>query len=199
MLTIAGQGMFRNNRLARLVFLSGTFIWACVSLPAYATDKAHAEWLASVLGTAQAPSKILWLDKALKQELNDLLAYQPNGLRIRYWAVAGKTAWVLEEIGKELPITIGVAIDKTGVTSLKVLEYRESRGGEVQYPFFTEQFNRAHLIEAKPKLALDRKIDGITGATLSVRAMTKVVKAALYLHQKVSVPEATAGANAQQP
>ena len=128
MLTIAGQGMFRNNRLARLVFLSGTFILACVSLPAYATDKAHAEWLASVLGTAQAPSKILWLDKALKQELNDLLAYQPNGLRIRYWAVAGKTAWVLEEIGKELPITIGFQVCTLFIFSFDFFHHSDRRG-----------------------------------------------------------------------
>lgn len=56
--------------------------------------------------------------------------------------------------------------------------FRESRGFEVRYPFFTDQFRGARLREG---LDLDREIDGISGATLSVRALTKLARLALLL------------------
>jgi Na+-translocating ferredoxin:NAD+ oxidoreductase RnfG subunit len=68
-------------------------------------------------------------------------------------------------------------VDAQQVELVKVLAYRESRGWEVKHPAFTQQFVEASLVENK----LDKHIDGITGATLSVRAMTKVVTLALYL------------------
>ena len=127
----------------------------------------------------------LWLTKDVKQELKGLFDYEIGVLRVRYWMQGDTTAWVLDEIGKEQPITMALAIGASGVKSIQVLEYRESRGGEIQYPFFTQQFDHAVLEQSNNKLKLDRNIDGITGATLSVRAMTKVAKVALYLHSKV--------------
>ena len=127
----------------------------------------------------------LWLTKEIKQELKGLFDYEIGVLRVRYWMQGDTTAWVLDEIGKEQPITMALAIGASGVKSIQVLEYRESRGGEIQYPFFTQQFDHAVLEQSNNKLKLDRNIDGITGATLSVRAMTKVAKVALYLHSKV--------------
>ena len=61
----------------------------------------------------------------------------------------------------------------------KVLVFRESRGWEVRHPFFTDQFRDAGLTG---ELALDRNIDGISGATLSVRALSRLARLALYLH-----------------
>lgn len=134
---------------------------------------------------AVSKPKTLWLTKEVKQELKSLFDYELGVLRVRYWVQGDTTAWILDEIGKEQPITMGLAVNAQGVKSIQVLEYRESRGGEIQYPFFTEQFDQAVLQQGKKKLKLDRHIDGITGATLSVRAMTKVAKVALFLHQKV--------------
>ena len=64
---------------------------------------------------------------------------------------------------------------------VRVLEFRETRGWEVRYPFFTDQFSGAHLSNGQRDAQLDQQIDGITGATLSVRAVTRAVQAALYL------------------
>lgn len=129
----------------------------------------------------QAPEpRIIWLDEALRAELEDLLAYAPRGLRVRYWGEDGRTAWVLDEIGKDRPITAGVVIDRGEIESIKVLVFRESRGWEIKYPFFTDQFRHARLTSAG---RLDQDIDGITGATLSVRALKKVAAAALVLHR----------------
>lgn len=126
-------------------------------------------------------SKALWLKKAQKSTLEKMLGH-PVGLRSRYWVDGEKTAWVFEEIGKDLPITIGVVIEQSHITDVTILVFRESRGGEVRYPFFTDQFKGVGL---KKDLKLDAHIDGITGATLSYRAVKRSSRAALYLHQEL--------------
>ena len=67
---------------------------------------------------------------------------------------------------------------RTALERIKVLEFRESRGWEVRHAFFTDQFRAARLTKDRN---LDRDIDGISGATLSVRAMKKLAALALYL------------------
>ena len=47
--------------------------------------------------------------------------------------------------------------------------------------FFTDQFSGSGLTD---DLRLDRTIDGISGATLSVRALKKLARLALYLHEQ---------------
>jgi uncharacterized protein with FMN-binding domain len=86
---------------------------------------------------------------------------------------------VLEEVGKELPITVGVVVDNSYIKSLRVLTYRENRGGEVATPAFTDQFMDVAL---EDNGTLDASIDGISGATLSVRALTRLAGVALFLH-----------------
>ncbi|WP_373098012.1 FMN-binding protein, partial [Zhongshania sp.] len=100
-----------------------------------------------------------------------------------------KTAWILEEIGKEMPITIGVVVDldsadgkSLAVSRVDILAFRESRGWEVRHDFFTEQFKGAVLVRDD---ILSQHIDGITGATLSVRAVKQVARIALLLADEV--------------
>ncbi|HEY9036544.1 MAG TPA: FMN-binding protein [Pseudomonadales bacterium] len=123
-----------------------------------------------------------WLDGADRDMGTEILGHAPGYLRLRYWPVDGGTVWIMDEIGKERPITVGVVVRAGAITRVKVLEYRESRGGEVRYPFFTKQFQGATLHEQQ----LDRSIDGISGATLSVRAVRNVARLALYLDARVS-------------
>jgi len=110
------------------------------------------------------------------------MAHKVNMLRIRYWKKDKKTVWILDERGKEKPITIGIVINNNQIQMLKVLEFRESRGDEVRHTFFTQQFNQLTL---NSELELNQPIDGISGATLSVRALTKISRLALFLHQQV--------------
>jgi len=65
---------------------------------------------------------------------------------------------------------------------VKVLTYRESRGWEIRFPVFMNQYRGAQ-VDSNEKL--DRKIDGISGATLSVRATTRLARMALALHREV--------------
>lgn len=129
--------------------------------------------------------KSVWITKALKEQVKEQLDYSFSQLRVRYWIHQNKTAWVLEEIGKEQPITFGVVVNDKHIELLQVLQYRESRGGEIQYDFFAKQFEQAELIQAKSPWKLSQPIDGITGATLSVRASKKIAKLALFLHSQV--------------
>lgn len=131
----------------------------------------------------QAPAtQMLWLTPELKTRAAKVLDHPYAGMRVKYWREGNRTAWVIDEIGKERPITIGVVVSAGHIEQVKVLAFRESRGGEVRYPFFTKQFVNAGLRDGD---RLDRTIDGITGATLSVWAVTKVSRLALLFHGEV--------------
>ena len=121
----------------------------------------------------------LWIKKELKQQIRSIMEHDLNVVRLRYWGQGQRTAWILEEIGKERLITVGIVINKGKIERVKVLVFRESRGWEIRYPFFTDQFKDAALSQNNK---LDRNIDGISGATLSVKAMTKLTRLALLLH-----------------
>lgn len=129
------------------------------------------------LGAAPEPS-FLWLKGDLKAEMQEILGRKPGGLRMRYWQAADRTVWILEEIGKTQPITTGISVKDGEIERVQVLVYRESHGWEVRYPFFTDQF-RGMRLENDQKLS--GPIDGISGATLSVRALIKLARLALHL------------------
>jgi len=143
-----------------------------------------AEFIQEVFsGDAPKVSKI-WIKKDLKVKIHEIMEHDLGVLRLKYWEKEGRTVWILEEIGKERPITAGIVINNGKIESINVLTFRESRGWEIRYPFFTDQFSNAVLKEDKQ---LDRKIDGISGATLSVKAMTKMARLALLLNHEVEV------------
>ena len=137
----------------------------------------------SAFGDKPLSWQTLWVSTENRQVIASILNHRFTTLRIRYQGSEQKTAWVFEEIGKEMPITIGVIINQGKVEKTLVLEYRETRGGEIRHPFFLNQFEGASLLTSDEDKNLDKTIDGITGATLSVRAMKRVVRVALYCHQ----------------
>jgi len=122
----------------------------------------------------------------LSKDLQSILNHRYSKIRIPYWREGDRTVWVLERIGKELPITAGFVISNNEIEQFKVLIFRESRGWEIRNDFFTNQFDGAHLT---PKKQLNQPIDNITGATMSVNAMKKLSRMALYLHQQVTKEE----------
>ncbi len=132
-------------------------------------------------GEVPAPKK-MWLTRTVREEIEEILTEPVAGLSLDYWRRGDETAWILESVGKERPITVGVAVGNDGILRLDVLVYREDRGWEVRYPFFTDQFRGA---QTDARGALTQRVDGITGATLSVRALKRIARAALYLHRQV--------------
>jgi hypothetical protein len=149
----------------------------------YQTPAAFVE--AAFAGRPPAPT-ILWLDDAAQAEIVKILGHRYPAMRLRYWMDGHRSAWVLEEVGKEEPITVGIVIDRSRIDLVKVLEFGESRGDEVRYPFFTKQFEGAGFRRDRQ---LDRHVDGISGATLSVRALTRIARLALYLDGASRAPK----------
>ena len=162
------------------------FIFFILSLSTITQAKEYQSsqaFIAQSLKTDNAKRHIYWLDDKAKKTIEKILGHKFHKLRLRYWQKADETVWILNEIGKESPITVGVHIKNDHIVRTKVLVYRESRGDEVRHDFFTNQFIKAQLTDENK---LDRHIDGITGATLSVRALTKLSRISLWLHHEVS-------------
>ena len=139
------------------------------------------EFLQVAFPTDEPKVATLWVDNTLRTPIEDLLGHRFDALRVRYWQQADKTAWIFEEIGKEQPITIGITVVAGAVGMVRILEFREPRGWEVRHPFFTDQFSGARATAGRK---FDRPIDGITGATLSVAAVTRAVRLALFLSEQ---------------
>ena len=133
-------------------------------------------FVAEVFGTRPEP-KVLWLTKDIQAQAAAILGHPPVQLRQRYWSDAHKSVWILEEIGKEELITAGFVVAEGHIDHVRVLVYRESRGQEVRYPSFLKQFKEAKLAQGD---RLDREIDGVAGATLSVGAMERMARLALF-------------------
>ncbi len=161
------------------------FRWLLVSAlllasPAQAQVRVYQEpsaFIRESLPSAPQP-RTLWLTAPIQKELAAILGHPPAQLRMRYFLEGNKSAWVLDEIGKEESITAGFVVSGGCIEHARVLVFRESRGDEVRYPAFLAQFRGAALVKDN---RLSRDIDGISGATLSVSAMERMARAALYL------------------
>lgn len=133
-------------------------------------------FIAEVFGSTPAP-KVLWLTREIQAQAASILGHPPAQLRQRYWSDTHKNVWILEETGKEELITAGFVVVAGRIDHVRVLVYRESRGQEVRQGSFLKQFKDAKLAQGN---RLDRDIDGIVGATLSVGAMERMARLALF-------------------
>lgn len=167
---------FRRSCAVALLSAAG---WVAVSMAADVYLE-PADFIAQTFAGSVPEASRLWITKPIKAEIREIMGRDLGRLRIRYWRRDARTAWILEEIGKEQPITTGFVIETGKLTGVQVLIYRESRGWEVRYPAFTDQFKGATLTD---NFLLDRRIDGITGATMSVHALTRLARLALLLHR----------------
>jgi hypothetical protein len=157
--------------------------WLLLS-SAYATTvyQSPEDFISSVFNE-KPETKTLWLTNELAEQIKMVLGHDYHKLRLRYWTRQQRSAWILEEIGKERYITAGFLVENDSIQKTSILIFRESRGWEIKHRFFTEQFEGLQLTE---KYELNRSIDNITGATLSVNAVKRLAKAALLLHQWVN-------------
>jgi uncharacterized protein with FMN-binding domain len=125
--------------------------------------------------------KRLWIDLEKKSMIKSMFNPSQIKLSYRYWQDGTQTVWILDEIGKERNITTGIVIEDQAIKLVKVIVYRESRGGQVQNTRFTQQYYRKQA-----QSNLNKEIDSISGATLSVNALNKQVKLALWLNQQIN-------------
>ncbi len=139
--------------------------------------KQPSDFIKGAFGGAIPSTSILNLKGSIKSRAKSIMAHNYRESRVRYWKQGSRTVWILEEIGKSEPITTGFLIESGKVKAVEILIYRESHGWEVSKPFFTRQFSNARL-GGSDRLSND--IGNIAGATLSVRAVTKLARLALY-------------------
>ena len=99
--------------------------------------------------------------------------------KIYYWSISVNDSTValaaLDNVmGKAMPISIFVIFDEEGlILKSEIVKYREAIGGEVVNSRWLKQFiglNQADLVDP------NTRIDGISGATISVKAVTKGFK-----------------------
>lgn len=135
------------------------------------------QFLAEAFGNEVSKPQALWLNKETAKQVEKILGHAPHQTRQRYWRTGNSSAWILEEIGKEEPITAGFVVTDGKIAQARILTYRESRGWEVRYPAFLKQFQGAQL---QADDHLNQPVDGISGATLSVNAMVRMARLALY-------------------
>lgn len=131
--------------------------------------------------------KTLWVSGALKNDITQAIGQKPKKIREKYWIDQQHQStriFVLEQIGKIKDITAAWVIQAGKILDCKVLVYRESRGGEVQFPFFTDRFKGIGLKDSNKEL--DRHVDSISGATMSVDAMKRMAKQALLMDRHLA-------------
>lgn len=110
----------------------------------------------------------------------------PDGEEPRLWrALRGEAllgSFIVDEvIGKHELITYAVAIDPQGVVrGVEILDYRETRGGEVRDPRWRSQFVGKG---PRDRLRLGEDIQNLSGATLSSRHITDGVRRLVVLHR----------------
>lgn len=167
----------KQLRLLQLATLSWSFL-LCNGV--YADDQILSQdaFIQEAFGAESPELSVLWVTKTIGEKVEKILGHKPTQLRQRYWKGAHKTAWVLDEIGKEEPISAGFVVENGKIAAARVLIYRESRGGEIKYAIFLKQYIGAQLNGSD---MLSHNIDGISGATLSVNAMSRMARVALLM------------------
>ena len=139
-------------------------------------------------GVTKVKKKKVWLTDpqtaAIQKLLGDQVKYDERRAT-HYFGLdeAGKLMGAMvigNEIGRSYPITFMVVINLDGtVKDVEIMVYREPHGWEVRFESFLSQFfgrNGGDPFD---------NINNITGATLSVRSMTKGVKKAVAEFQVI--------------
>jgi Na+-translocating ferredoxin:NAD+ oxidoreductase RnfG subunit len=182
------RGITGSDVLARATFLTGLL------LTAYPPVRLSAQQL---LTERQAISKIfpsarflatdsLHPDSATRAALERALGralYEPiYPMRRVYGDDASRLlgyTLVTEERGKYRPITMMIGVDTTHrVAGVRILVYREPRGGEVSREYFLRQYRGRAVGDP---IRLNRDIINISGATISVQSVNAGVRKTLAL------------------
>ena len=140
------------------------------------------QFIEKAFGQKEASKGRLRFKEEVKKTAQKIMGSKYKKVLMRYWIEGNRTAWILNRIGKVKPITAGFIIENCKIVSVHVLVYRESHGWEIKYPNFRDQFVGIGMLE---KYKLDKDIDGISGATMSVSSMRIMTRLALAMHKLV--------------
>ena len=156
-----------------------------LSIPAGVAAQTFQEpdaFLTETFSSSVPEPELLTVTPQMQRDIARILRHSYRAQRLRYWREGARTVWILEEIGRYRPITVGFVVSEGAIDTVRVLIYRESHGWEVRHDFFTNQFKGLTLDEQSN---LSGRIDGISGATLSVNALRNLARLALYVDRAV--------------
>lgn len=95
--------------------------------------------------------------------------------------------WIIPDIAPSRSETFSFVLyldEQKRIVDVDVLEYRESYGYEIDYPFFREQFHD----KSDPKeIRFGRSIQNISGATISARSLTYAVHDLLSIIKNIKL------------
>ena len=183
--------------LAAVVCVLATAPLHVASAAIYATaEQAQRELFPDATSFDAVP---LTLSAAQLQEIARLAGPQAGHGALSVWAARQGTTvlghvFVDEVIGREDFITYAVGIRADGqLLPVRVLEYRESHGGEIRNPRWLAQFAGRSTVQ---QLRFGTDIKNIAGATLSSEHVTAGVRRILAIRQTAvvgAVPSGSAG------
>jgi hypothetical protein len=161
-----------------MIFKRALLFAAVLSLAGLSTSAESPERFAeTVLGELPAAQKIR-LSGEVKDGVQEACGGRYSGFYISYWQQDDQRGWALRARGKHGFVHAGVVTRQGRLVQIKVLSSKEQRGRGIETAQFLDQFNGAGL---KTGTKLDRRIDGISGATYSVNAVKRMARVALYL------------------
>ena len=135
-------------------------------------------------GRVPAP-KVIWISAKLRSRIEEIVKHRYKEFRLRYWAQGRKTVWILHDTVRSRLVSVGIAVDGSRIQKVEILLSTSKRGKLIRNHSLTDQFRGAAL---SPDNELDRNIDGISGATLSVAAVSRLAQLALFLHKATERP-----------
>ena len=165
-----------KNLLGSLaVMIFGNMVWAetVIELKAYLKQ--------GLAGSASLTKELFNLSLDQKNQMKKIAAESSDDSFVFYYgkSAQGKleiACTVVSQQGKEGPMTIGVCFDPSGlVNKVTILEFSEERGKPVKEQTFLKQFNGKKVSDA---FQVGKDIDGISGATISSKAVSEAVRKA---------------------
>ena len=124
----------KNSTYTLRVFIVISLILSSITVFARGVYQTDQDFLAETFNQIVPKSKVVWVKGELATTITEILGHKYVGLRIRYWRTAERSVWILEEIGKEKPITFGVVIADKQIETIKVLALEKVAEGRFVIP-----------------------------------------------------------------
>ena len=122
----------------------------------------------------------IWITPTVRPIVEAILLREYKGPRIKYWRKNDLAAWIFEEPAKDSTVRVGIVVSQGKIQTLEILSAEGRWGSLVKSEKFTGQFKNVGSDESK---RLTGSIDGISGATISVNTVSRLVQLALALHE----------------
>ncbi len=122
---------------------------------------------------------IFKLDKQMKKKVENIVKQRFYKDKLYYWTITQDDstkayAFLDNVIGKSMPITFMVILNIDGeIINANVMKYREAYGSEVGNSGWLQQFIN---FNKNSDYNIGKDIDGISGATISVKSMSKGIQ-----------------------